>query len=481
MSASSNAVSSSRDAGRVASDSGDRLNVLVVVLDDIGLEWFSFYGIGRRFTTDPNFAYARTPHLQALVDSGLLFTNGHSNPICGPTRSNIQTGLYAFRTGFGENIRDPSSGGVIGARLSDDFVWLPEALHSGLPGAYETAAIGKWHLCDGYTSSVSLPPPPPNANLDHAVANGYDFSAIHIPNYGGTYSWYRVVNGGVVPSTGFVAPPFDTSNWAPSVHAADALNWIRTRHKPWFMYLAFNAPHSPFTVPPIETLSPQTKGELAAAGLVPGFTQPRLAGYEQVKLTFRASMESIDTCIGLVLDGLTPAVRARTMVIVIGDNGTVANALPPGFLHAKRDVFGGGTRVPLIVNGPVVADPGRTTDALAHAVDIYATVVALAKARLPVTNVEFDSVSLLPVLRNTGAPRTRVFAEAFGPWGQTNPTLLVNPQRSLFDGRWRYISQPNSTGLYDNLEDPLEATNVIAEHPEIAERLARELDDLLGS
>src|SRR5688572_13595403 len=95
-------------------------NVLLIVLDDIGLEWFSFYGIGQQFTTDPNFQYCKTPNLQRLAARGVLFREGHANPICGPSRANIQTGRYAFRTGFGPNIRDPGTNAPIGDRLSDE-------------------------------------------------------------------------------------------------------------------------------------------------------------------------------------------------------------------------------------------------------------------------------------------------------------------------------------------------------------------------
>jgi arylsulfatase A-like enzyme len=458
-----------------------RPNVLLIVLDDIGLEWFELYGLGAQFTTDTDFAYCRTPVLNELASSGLVFAQAHANPICGPTRANIQTGRYAFRTGFGQNIRDPSSAGQAGFLLSDRFTWLPEAIHAGLPGEYETAAIGKWHMCDGYSEAVVAPWPPPDANLLHARTNGYDYSAIHIPNYGCAYSWYRVVDGAIDPPGGFVAPPFSTHNWAPSVHVDDALAWIRTRTKPWFVYLAFNAPHVPFAVPPFGTLSSATVAELQSAGLQPGFTWPENVTYAQGALTFRAAMESVDHEIGRLLDGLTISERARTTVIITGDNGTVGNALPPGFVHAKREPYGGGTRVPLVVNGPTVVPVGQRTDALAHAVDMYATVLDLLGAPMPPSASGVDSLSFARVLAGGQPRRQRVYAEIFAPLGQTNQAQQNNPQRMIFDGRWRYVTRPKSAELYDDDADPLEIKNVITLDPAVAAGLAADMAAILAS
>jgi arylsulfatase A-like enzyme len=457
-----------------------RPNVLLIVLDDIGLEWFEIYGIGARFTTDRSFSYCRTPVLDELAANGLLFEQGHANPICGPTRAGIQTGRFAFRSGFGQNVRDPGTSAPVGYRLTDRFPWLPEAIHAGLPGAYETAAIGKWHLCDGYSEPVAAPWPAPDANLDHAGKNGYEFSAIHMPNYGGAFAWYRVVNGAVDPPGGFTAPPFGTQSWAPSVHVDDALAWIGTRTKPWFMHLAFNAPHAPFTVPPFSTLSSSTVGELEEAGLAPGFSWPEGAAYAQASLTFRAAMESVDHEIGRLLRGMPSSVRASTNVIVTGDNGTVGNMLPPGFVHAKREPHGGGTRVPLIAQGPSAAAKGRRTPALAHTVDLYATILDLVGAPIP-PGARFDSRSLAPLLAGGSVPRRMVYSEIFGPLGQVNQVLQESPQRMIFDGRWRYVTQPRGNELYDDVTDPLEASNVIEANPAIAAHLAAEMAAILAS
>lgn len=456
-------------------------NVLLVVMDDVGVEWFSHYAIGDRFTTDPNFQYVRTPTLDSLQQSGLMFQEMFANPVCGPTRACIHTGQYAYRTGFGENLRDPDSNGPIGYRLSDTLPWLPRAIHQSRPGVYETAIFGKWHLADAYSSVVGYPFPPPTANLDHAVAVGYDRSEIHFPNYGGTYSWYKVVDGVVSPPGGYTAPPYTTANWAPSVHVADAAAWIATRTKPWFVTVAFNAPHAPFTVPPLSLLSGTTVTELNTAGLLPGMTVSSSGTYSSTQLVWRAANESVDTCIGQLLASLSPAVRAKTMVIVSGDNGTVINVLPPGFLHSKREVYRGGSQIPLLIQGPLVVQPGRKPTDVAHSVDLYATILDIVGARPPATVADLDGVSLMPVIQNQPGKRKRVFTEVLKPWGVTDPTQLILVQRAIYDGRWRYVVRQGVPELYDDHVDFLEATNVIAAHPDVAARLKRELDETVGS
>lgn len=457
-------------------------NVLLIVLDDVGVEWFQSYGIGERYCTDPAFQYARTPVLDALRANGLQFMEAYANPVCGPTRACLQTGKYAFRTGFGENIRDPSTNTTPGHRLADTLPWLPRAIHLARPGVYDTATIGKWHLCDGYSGTVGAQPyPPPDANLDHAVAVGYDYSSIHIPNYGCAFSWFRLVDGSVAPPDGFTAPPYATSNWSPTVHLSDAASWIAARTRPWFLHLAFNPPHVPVAIPPFETLSPETIAEIQGAGLVTGSAFPVEAGYSTIKLGWRAANESVDWCIGQLLAGMSPATRANTMVIVMGDNGTVANAVPPGFPHSKRDVYRGGTQVPLVVQGPLVVAPGRQPIDVVHAVDLYATVLDIVGGKPPPSVSDSDGISFLPVIQDQAGKRTRLFVEAFGPWGTTDQPQMTNVQRSLFDGRWRYVVRPGLTQLFDNHVDFLELSDVLPANPDVGARFARELDELLGS
>src|SRR5262249_46311325 len=156
-------------------------------------------------------------------------------------------------------------------------------------------------------------------------------------------------------------------------------------------------------------------------------------------LVWRAANESVDWCIGQLLAGMSAQTRANTVVMVMGDNGTVANAIPPGFPHSKRDVYRGGTQVPLVVSGPNVVSPGRSPSDMVHAVDLYATILGLVGARPTATTADCDGISFVPVMLNQPGKRTRMYAEAFGPWGTTDPTQMTNLQRSIYDGRWRYV------------------------------------------
>ncbi len=464
------------------------LNVLFVVLDDVGVEWFSGYGIGERYCTDPQFQYVRAPVFDALRANGLMFLEAYASPVCGPTRACFQTGQYGFRTGFGTNIRDPGTASATGHRLSDALPWLPRAIETARPGVYDKATIGKWHMCDGYSyvvpPSAPLPAhpfPPPNANLDHAVAAGYTYSAIHIPNYGCAFTWYRVENGVVLPAEGLVSPPYSMATWSPTVHLADAQAWIASRTRPWFMHLAFNPPHVPMAVPPFETLSAATIAELQAANLTPGFPFDAGANYPQIKLVWRAANESVDWCIGQLLAGMTQATRDNTVVIIMGDNGTVVNAIPPGFPHTKRDVYRGGIQVPLVVSGPGIVDPGRSPIDSVHAVDIYATILDIVGGTGTPTVADCDGISFRSVMQNQPGKRTRLYTESFGPWGATDVAQMTGVQRSIFDGRWRYVVRSGLRQLFDNHVDFLEVNDVLGSNPEVGAQFERELDELLGS
>jgi arylsulfatase A-like enzyme len=262
---------------------------------------------------------------------------------------------------------------------------------------------------------------------------------------------------------------------------ADASAWIATRTNPWFLHLAFNPPHVPMRVPPFDTLIAATIAELNLAGLTPGAEFDQSASYQTIKLVWRAANESVDYCVGQLLAGMTQQTRDNTMIIMVGDNGTVVNAIPPGFPHSKRDVYRGGTHIPLVVEGPLVVQPGRAPTGVVHAVDVYTTVLEIVGAKPPATTADCDGISFLSQIQDLPAKRTRMYTESFGPWGTTNPLSMTSVQRALFDGRWRYVVRQGLTELYDNHADFLELNNVILDNPGVAAQFARELDELRGS
>lgn len=437
-------------------------NLLVVVLDDVGAEKFALYGLAG--------STPATPRFDQLAARGVRFTRAYASPICGPTRSAIQTGRYAFRTGFGTNVAD--SDGPRGFRLPDREVLLPEMLRAA---GYASGAFGKWHLTWGTSDDLH-----PNRN-GYARFAGCMGNTLGFGNGTGHYDWRRVVDGASSFVTG---PPFDTTQWQASITRQDAVAWIRAETRPWFAYVAFNPPHAPYSVPPFERLGPRRRQELTTLGLVPGQTLTNADPASTRLLVYDANIEAVDAELGLLLDQATDA---NTLVIVLGDNGTPGEVIQPPYVpqHAKRSIYEQGIRVPMLAAGAGVAGLGRKTDALVHAVDVWRTLADAAGVTTIPAGAGRDSISFLPVLENVGAasPRTRVFSQTFKPNG-FEPHLVE--LFAFLDGTYKFLRIAGREEFYRIETDPREEHDLIANGMTSAEAakltaLREELDQLLVS
>jgi arylsulfatase A-like enzyme len=363
-----------------------RGNVLILVADDLGIDRLACYGAP---------AAPPTPTLDRLVADGVLFQNAWSQPTCSPTRATLQTGRYGFRTGVGSVI---NAFGDVPA-LSLDEVTLPEMLDLGTGGAYAHASIGKWHLGSSRVGGDLAP------NL-----SGYAHFAGSLEGQLEFYDhWRRVVDGVATTS----------SRYATSACVDDALRWIRVQDRPWLCVVSFQAPHAPFHRPPphLHTRKLPAEAPREVCGGPGADPEP----------FFAAAVEALDTEIGRLLAGIQPAVRARTTVFFLGDNGTDACVARPEFRNrAKGTLYESGLRVPLVVAGFSVADRGRSA-ALVSTSDLFATVAELAGVELAATlpGVALDSHSLVPCLADRRrSVRSWLYAEVFTPNGAGNPAPL---------------------------------------------------------
>jgi arylsulfatase A-like enzyme len=399
----------------------DRPNILLLLADDLGVDGVGVYGEG----ANP----APTPNIDALAARGVLFRNAWVNPLCSPTRACIQTGRYAHRTMVGNLVE--MGGGELPLRETT----LPELLDLAGSG-YRHALIGKWHL--GETQGGKLAP-----NLA-----GWSHFAGFFDGKTPYFFWDRTVDG--VTST---VPTYTTTQMVD-----DALAWIGEQQNPWLCVVAFNAPHTPLTAPP-RGLHTQRLPDVV----------PELAPVP----FFRAMVQALDTEIGRLLASLGDL--DRTWVIFMSDNGAGAWAVEPPFVgsHGKGTPYEGGTRVPLIVAGPMIRSPGREVDALVAGVDVFNTVADLAgiNAREFVPSwQELDGVSIVPYLRNPEQPAVRdtVYAELFS--GTTWAAVNTNGFATVRDARFKLIRTftPGTTGepshrdeLYDLRADPFEASDLL--------------------
>ena len=399
-------------------------NVMVIIADDLGYHDLGFQGSKE----------IPTPHLDKLAAQGLRCTNGYvSHSFCSPTRAGIMTGRYQHRFGHENN---PA--------------WLPESTTAGLSlsettfpslmkqAGYTTGAVGKWHL--GAHPQF------------HPNKRGFDeyFGAL-----GGGHQYFPGDKGGVeytIPlnrngtdeaQTKYLTEQFgDEAAAFVGRHAGDG--------KPWMLYLAFNAPHTPLQAPKewLETFA---------------HIQP------EQRRTYAAMVAAMDASIGGVMSKLDATKQTEnTLIFFVSDNGGPNLAKKTGvnftdnspLRGAKGDLHEGGMRVPFLVSWPAKIKPG-TYDQPVIALDFLPTSLAAADSTAP---GNLDGVNLLPFLtgEKTTAPHDLLFWRTGGPGG-TN-AVRRGPMKLVRIGK----AAPE---LYDLSTDIGESKNIASEKPQIVGEL----------
>lgn len=387
---------------KIVRPGNDRPNIVVIVADDFGVDMVGAYAEGSSLPC--------TPNIDSLATDGLLFRNAWANPTCSPMRAATLSGRYGFRTGVGS----PGAGNA----LDTAEVLIPEILNG-----YETACMGKWHIGGN--------------NADHPNLSGFDHYAGALGGGVGNYfSWNKVVDGESETST----------TYATRDVADDAITMIQTMQEPWFLWVAFNAPHSPFHEPPSEYCGTAQCATTYCGNLPPNPTNAELS---------RAMIEAMDAEIGRVLTTLD-TVDPDAVVFFMGDNGSTRQATQPPFnsMRAKGSPYEGGVNVPLIVRGPGVAQ-GETQGLVAN-VDLFSTIAELGGTGA----LTEDSVSMVPYFSNPSTQvRSFVYSEGFSPNG-SGP--YSNHDRAVREERYKLIRQIGEPDeLYDLWTDPFETTNRI--------------------
>ncbi len=369
-----------------------RDNFLIIVADDLGVDSVAVYSDDTAYGHPGEGAnHGPTPRIDALAAQGVLFRNAYTNSLCAPTRAQLMTGRHALRTGIGT----PGS-----AELDLAETTLPELLAV----THSNAAIGKWHIG-------------PGGDVDHPIDSGFDYFAGALNgNISDYYDWQKTINS----SGGSATVISNHTVYATDDNSAEAIAKIAEfGEDPWIVYLAFNAPHSPFHVP----TSPVT-------------TSVNAASSNRVK--FEATVEAMDREIGDVLDSIPASILADTTVIFIGDNGTPTGVTRPPFVsaHAKGTSYEGGINVPLIISGPHAA-VGAESLALVQSTDIFATIAEIAG----VASSAEDSISLVSYLADptlaTSSVRPYAYAEEFTPNGLG--VVYTNHERAIRDDQYKLI------------------------------------------
>ncbi len=438
-------------AGSCLADlAGTRPNIILVMSDDQGYGPLGCNG----------HPWLRTPNIDALHDKSLRFTRFLVSPTCSPTRSAIMTGRHPLKNGITHTILERE-------RMTLDATILPQVLKTA---GYTSGIFGKWHLGD------EEPYQPQSRGFDEVFIHGaggigqaYNCSCADAP--GNTY-----MNPVIRHNEKFVR----TKGFCTDVFFNAALGWIKSRKdkgEPFFAYIATNAPHGPF-------IAPEKNAKR--------FTD---LGFGKEQAGFYGMVENIDENMGLLTRKLAEwDLNKNTVVIFMSDNGMSGGGsgqpgkdLAPGypFYNAgqkglKNSTDEGGVRVPFFIRWDGKIAPGRDISTIAAHIDLLPTFAALAGAKLPEHQV--DGLSLLPLIEgHADGWADRFLFTQIGRWNTgENPDDFEWVNFGVRSQKYRYVGPGNRKQvqgeLYDMEADPGQKNNVIAEHPEQAERMRAAYD-----
>jgi len=413
---------------------GKKPNILYIVADDLGWKDVGFHG-----------SDIRTPNLDALAANGAKLEQFYAEPMCTPTRAALMTGRYPMRYGLQTAVIP--QGHTYG--LATDEWLLPQALKDA---GYETAIIGKWHL--GHADRKFWPR---QRGFDYQYGPLIGEIDYFTHKAGGKIDWYR--NNEVVEEKGY----------STTLLGDDAVRLIDQHDpaKPLFLYLAFNAVHTPYQAP--ESYLDQ----------YPDIKDPSRKAYA-------ASATAMDDQIGRVIAALKQKnMLDNTLVFFQSDNGGTTDPLFAGaitdmskvvlpadngpYRDGKGSLYEGGTRVVALANWPGHIKQGITVDGMIHTVDLYPTLVDLAGGQLgkgkPLDGVDvWDTIS-----EGKPSPRTEI-------------VYNIEPFRAAIrEGDWKLIWHtllPQKVELYDIAEDPSETKNLAADHPDKVAELQNRINEL---
>ena len=496
-----------RLSGSYTNISGPRLggeNVLLIVLDDLGLEQLKMY--------DVEFAEGEVPPPQTqfmdiLRSEGILFHNAYVNPLCSPTRAQTLTGRHGFRTGLGKAAKGGTTADDFA--ISTDNVFVAELLKEHHGDAYGRGFFGKWHVAGKDASNDCDAVFPVNRGFEVIQGQTKNNQGAHV-EFGELdhFHWLKIDaaddDDPVCPGKDTVpdptSEPLSVAHWSPTVNRVDALAWINAQARPWFAYVGFNPPHVPLHVPGFALLSRETRNRMRRLGYSIGQPPNTSLGDPdaQEQEVYRSMVEGVDTEIGRLIAGLDPDDYARTTVIVMGDNGTPGARLPSELSgtsvpakQGKRGVYELGTRVPMIVRGPRVPTSGMPAggwdaDGLVSGVDLWRTVANLAGVSdaeidtiLDVKGApSVDSISFLPIIEDPTSDGDREYAycEEFafngepgggcGDFATMRRAINARFDEAWGSGHYKFVWKEYDDGtvveeLYNLDDDWLEATNLL--------------------
>ncbi len=389
----------------------ERPNVIIFLADDMGYADAGFTG-----ATD-----IKTPNLDQLAREGVIFTQGYTNhPFSGPSRAALMSGRYQHRFGFETN--PPHDAHNENAGISTGEVLFPKRMQSA---GYKTAAFGKWHLG--------------SASVFHPCNRGFDYFYGFL---GGGHDYFTIdltqpVSHGYKDALVRNKKPATFDGYLTTALSRDAVKFVEDNKKdPFFMYVAYNAPHQPLQAP---------KEDIE-----------RYAHIEDKKRrTYAAMVDVMDRGIGEVVESLKKnGLYENTLIFFMSDNGgpfgNASNNKP--FKGQKGTMYEGGVHVPFMACWPAKLKGGVTYDYPVNAIDISRTAVEVAGANAT-SKPAMEGTNLIPYAN--GEIKTAPHDVIFWRGGDGNAKGVVTS-----DG-YKYIAKgKKSVELYNLRKDVGEEKNL---------------------
>lgn len=415
----------------VSTCAAQRPNVVLILADDLGYGDLSSFGA-------PDL---KTPNLDAIGAEGMVFTRFYANsPVCSPTRAALLSGRYPDVVGVPGVIRtmERDSWGY----LHPDALLLPQVLKGE---GYHTALIGKWHL--GLE--------PPNVPGDRGFDEFRGWLGDMMDDY-----WSHRRHG--LNYMRRNSEPIEAEGHATDLFTEWAVDYVEERapeEPPFFLLLAYNAPHFPVQ-PPQEWVDRVMARE-------PGIPEKR------AKLV--AFIEHMDAGVGRVMEAVRRSGEMEnTLVIFTSDNGgLLADSARNGpFRGGKQEMYEGGIRVPALISWPRRVVPGSRSDTPLMAMDLYPTIARAAGA---VIRHRIDGLNFLDELEGGSvdvSDRSMIFVRREG-----NDRYVGLAYYAVQKGGWKLLQNEPTRPfeLYNLAEDPGETTDLIEERRDVYEDLAEEL------
>lgn len=434
-------------------------NVIVILMDDLGINDVSSYGGG--------MAGVPTPNIDRLATEGVRFDRGYAaNAVCSPSRASLMTGRYASRFGF-EYTPTPGNMARVAPLLTPPGRLNPTIIHAdrarqiapfnelGVPPSevtiaevlkergYHTAHIGKWHL--GGTTELR----PNNQGFDETL---FMESGLHLreddPQVVNSKQDFDPIDRFLWANMRHAAsyngsPWFEPKGYLSDYYTDEAIKVIEAnRHQPFFLFLAHWGVHTPLQA---------LKSDYETLAALPTHRE-RVYG---------AMLLAMDRSVGRVMAALkAQGLDENTLVVFTSDNGAPnyigIPAVNQPYRGWKLTLFEGGVRVPYLVRWPLGLPAGARFPHPVSSIDLLPTIAAAAGAAVP-TDRPIDGVNLLPHLKgtNTAAPHDVLF------WRDGSYQMVIAKGWKL-----QQAERPEKTWLFHLDEDPTEQKNLAATQPE---------------